>query len=872
MPPASYSSNLATCLCRQFRRPSCNVRILQVYARRFNTSPRWCSEEKEKESNKIGLEPVLELLILQNPGPRKPRHEGLRFPRDPIEAKALDDTQDLLLRPEALESDKNIDIALTRPASVLVSKERYEQLAQGLCRAFLRPQLYEYYHYQDGEERALPRLLSSANKREIIDGILSAKWGVAVSRDIPERLDVLVNSEFSSTRRDIFFILGKDGRVIRQLSQEFQARVRVNVESGSIGVFASVENFERLREAVQGLLEKVTVEEFDMSWAQRLCQFNKQFITPIARITGTYIEKKDQKTLLISALDSSSLQDARRLLFLSFDLQLRSSYSLLYNAPEGLGGPKGALYPVHEKSALPWNFREVEWGRWRNVKTHIDHSNSHQGRSSAILKDTLRRRIGGVLQGADITTGLREILDHNDLQVSAQHQSELLPKYEAILGYLLHENSDPQPDQDLTVLEFIKSKDRLQVLLTDVPGLVHITQGLSPIGDTTSEGAPHSLRAQEPTGVQQTPYQTCIVKLLPSPWEFPEGFDRYPPLELKFSVDPELGRVGLPSLKAIHSSAVADIIFPSEECDVRFHHQKSIPLGVLGDPANPQSKYGVTQSELQRYMSESTLNPLTDDKLKASQFLSVTLPEWMISPPKRSESKDREEERNPPTKMLYISTGLEYRRELAFDWNGMKLYQTVIQGGITGGKRSELKLCWSNSEGVGSVAEAPRIAELEGDDKGIGKIAGGSGYKLAFEGAPEAVAETVVASDTDAADGIPSKPIADTGAEDLAELGDRTTKPTADQSLQYTPKDPSCSSSDPQSSFADFLTNTADLVNRLGKFLASREWRFTTQYMEHVEARGVTRSIEPATRSRRGVRSGGGDRGNGSSGYNCAAS
>ncbi|KAG0128062.1 mitochondrial inner-membrane-bound regulator-domain-containing protein [Tuber indicum] len=845
MPPASYSSNLATCLCRQFRRPSLNIRILQAYARHFNTSPRLRLEEKEKESNKIDIGPISELLILRNLGPRKPRHESLEFLRDPLKAEALDDTQDLLLRSEDLEGDKNIDIALTRPANVLVSKQRYEQLVQELCKAFLKPQLYEYYYYQDGEERDLPRLPSGANKREIIDGILSAKWRVVVSHEIPERLDVLVNGYFPSTRRDIFFILGKDGRVIRQLSQEFQARVRVNIGTGKIGVYASVESFERLKEAVQALLGKVTAEEFDMSWAQRLCQFNKQFITPIARITGTYIEKKDEKTLLISSPDPSSLQDARRLLFLSFDLQLRSSYSLLYNAPKGRGDPKGALYPVHEKSALPWNFREVEWGRWRNIKKPIERSNSLRGKSSAILKDTPRTRIGGALQDIDITTRLREILDHNDLQVSAQHRSELLPKYEAILGYLLHENSDPQPDQDLTALEFIESKYRLQVLLTDVPGLVHITQGLSPISDPTSERTLHSPRAQGSTGVQQTPYQTCIVKLLPSPWEYPEGFDRYPPLELKFSIDPELGRVDQPSLKAIHSSMVADIMLPGEECDVRFRHQKSIPLGILGDPANPQSKYGVTQSELRRYMSESTLNPLTDDKLKASQLLSVTLPEWMISPPKRSDSKDGGE-RRPPTKMLYISTGLEYRRELAFDWNGMKLYQTVIQGGITGGRRSEFRLCWDNTEGAGSVAEATRIAEVEGD-KEIDEIAKGNW--------------------------IPSKPAAGTGAEDVGEFGDRITKPTADQSLQRAPQGPYyCSPSNPQSSFADFLTNTGDLVNRLGEIIASQEWRFTTQYTGHGVARGVTRSVDEATTSRgdRGVRSGECKRGSGHGGRSCA--
>ncbi|CUS12845.1 unnamed protein product [Tuber aestivum] len=840
MPPSSYASNLATRLCRQFRRPS---RIHPAYTRCFSVSTRQCSEEKTR-SETIDLEPLSEFLILRTPGPPKPRHESLQLVRDPLEPEVLDDAQKQLLQPEDLDA-KNIDIELVRPLDVVrVSKERYVQLAQQLSKAFVKPQLFEYYHTTVSGESAPPKLISTSNKREIINAILSVKWGITVSDEIPERLDVLVNRDFPNTRRDIFFILGKDGRVVRQLSQEYQARVKVNIKSGSISVNATLENYERLRKAIQDLLEKVTVKEFDMSWAQRLCKFNEQFITPIARITGTYIEKKDEKTLLISTLDPGSLQDARRLLFVSFDLRLRSSHSLLYNAPKGRGDPKGALYPVHEKSALPWNFRDVEWGRWRNIKMQINHPGRLRRGGSAILKDTLRTRIGGELKDTDTTTtGLREILDYNDLRVSAQHRSELLTRYEAVLGYLLHENSDPQPAPDLTAPEFVESKDRLQVFLTDVPGLFHFTQGLPPISDPISKDGSSSLRAQgSTTSRQQAPYQTCIVKLLPSPWEYPECFDRYPPLELKFNIDPDIGNVVQPTLQAIHSSTIADAMFPSEECDVRFHCQKALPLGILGDPANPQPDYGVAGSELQRYLSESALNPLTDIKLKASQYLSVGLPEWMISPSKSSESGGEGEERSLPTQMNYISTGLEYRHELAFSWKGMKLYQTVVQGGVTGGRRSEFKLCWNNSGEDDSSAQAPRITELEGDDKVVDEIAEGSRGNLAVETAPGAVMETVVVSNTEAAGGIPSEPALGTGVEDAAGSGDRITEPTIDQSLQHTPRDP-CYPPKPRPSFADFIMGATHLVECLGKFVASREWRFTTQSKEHTGTRVFTKNM-----------------------------
>lgn len=207
MPPAFYTPKLATCLCRQFRRPLRNFRILPAY-RCFNSSIRQPSEVKEKESGEMCVETESGLLIIRTPRPPKLRHEGLRIVDDPAEEETLEITVDKLLESELMDA-QSIDIALARPApNVKVSCERYDQLVQHLSKSFVRPQLLEYCNTKDTEE-APPKLGYAATKREIIDTILGAKWGVAVSYDISERLDVIVNREFLVTRRDIFFILGK---------------------------------------------------------------------------------------------------------------------------------------------------------------------------------------------------------------------------------------------------------------------------------------------------------------------------------------------------------------------------------------------------------------------------------------------------------------------------------------------------------------------------------------------------------------------------------------------------------------------------------------------------------------------------------------
>lgn len=128
---------------------------------------------------------------------------------EPVEdGETIEKTLDKLLQWNTIDA-QIIDIALMHPATVEVSQERYEQLVQQLWKSFLRAQLFEYYRTQDSEGRTPQKLHSTTTKSEIIDAILRVKWGVAVSSDIPEKLDVLVNRDFQGTRRDIFFILGK---------------------------------------------------------------------------------------------------------------------------------------------------------------------------------------------------------------------------------------------------------------------------------------------------------------------------------------------------------------------------------------------------------------------------------------------------------------------------------------------------------------------------------------------------------------------------------------------------------------------------------------------------------------------------------------
>lgn len=59
----------------------------------------------------------------------------------------------------------------------------------------------------------------------------------------------------------------------------------------------SLANIERIEGEIEAMLKNIITEDIDLSWVSRLQKFNEEFISPIARITNTFIEKLDENTV-----------------------------------------------------------------------------------------------------------------------------------------------------------------------------------------------------------------------------------------------------------------------------------------------------------------------------------------------------------------------------------------------------------------------------------------------------------------------------------------------------------------------------------------------------------------------------------------------
>ena len=436
---------------------------------------------------------------------------------------------------------------------------------------------------------------------------------------------------------------------------------------------------------------------------------------------------------------------------------------------------------------------------------------------------TIVRKVGEE-DSPELRFGFKEVRQLLDMPVGEQSTvpggAITSTEYEAVLGYLLHDSSNSEAlSKPQGLRDFIKD-ERLRVLCNDFPGLTSLTQNLTPITDSgdSAEGA-QSLLTQNlapiadsgdsakdaqssltqnltpiadsgdapedapedaqnpPSGPKSTPpYQSCILKFLPSPWSLPDTFEQYPPLELKMDLNQESGEPQPFAMTAVHSDTTADILFPNASCDVRFRRRTTVPLDL---PTNTTAQTagggggggGVSERELERFLNESSLNPLLHAEIRASPHISVSLPNWMILdpkptlppiPPEEGQGQGQEQDTDKSTEIVqkakgkkekgrqkpkkvtkeateeeeekvtkdvdYIFAGLEYRRDVNFLWKGITLKQTLVQGGVTGGRKTETKLVWEprqqqggeDGDGTGVVVEQ-RDGDGDGDRDGDGE-------------------------------------------------------------------------------------------------------------------------------------------------------
>lgn len=211
---------------------------------------------------------------------------------------------------------------------------------------------------------------------------------------------------------------------------------------------------------------------------------------------------------------------------------------------------------------------------------------------------------------------------------------------------------------------------------------------------------------------------------LPSPWANPSMFENYPPLRMTIDIEPGTGAPHEPRIFALGSNAEVDVLYPRLPCDLRFSRRDECLLPV-SSIAQESPAGGMAPLEWKRFMNDSQLNMAHDTKLRASSKLEVHIPSWLVYPgfQKLPAYASADASTDAPTdaapnaaRIEYTLTKMEYRREVAVSENASILTRTIVEGGNSGGRHTEIKLRYDPPHSSPSPLEAAPVDPHHDDD------------------------------------------------------------------------------------------------------------------------------------------------------------
>lgn len=465
----------------------------------------------------------------------------------------------------------------------------------------------------------------------------------------------------------------------------------------------------------------------------------------IAKVTGTVIQEdvKGQKVSSSKALHSHLTysdishklwiyflgpnpipgQDARRLL-LSFVGSPNVTPALLEHYATSSALP-AALCQVEPADRLSWIDRQQQWSRWLGACSGLTRD----------IKSIRKRPLTGFEATDDVKSFVHRItkfLRHEERPMSEAnitHDASLWQEHVqhqtyAVLGHVLHRSHVSTPVQISNVREHVPtSTPSERILSTNLPGILRLLNNLTPLSST--------------------PRQAILLRLTPSPWTTfgLDGARAFPPIELRVKFDSFTDMPYVHILEAVVGKRESDVMLPEEVADVRLVKKTTLPYAAI--QTDPNITEFIANAKLKvKGGPDRDKAPVQRGRLGAPPALKMRIPRRIIRPDSRVAKELSGDSGPDDIEMEYLYAGLDFREHLNYALDDYVLRYTMIEGGITGGRRGELVLHKpSPTSDTSSDDIPPQAAVLDPEILGLFEKAYGLVQKLDRHGSRRMLAE-----------------------------------------------------------------------------------------------------------------------------------
>ena len=373
---------------------------------------------------------------------------------------------------------------------------------------------------------------------------------------------------------------------------------------------------------------------------------------------------------------NSKIDIVRRLLLASRPYHERVHHDLACDS----SSTKAAAFITYSKTeGLSWRDKLRQWTRWISPI-------GKEGTAQPVKEEGDKKPLSSASTTAQIQQALESPTSTSDtLQYSDEDktwESRYFTKTSALMGAVLHSSLESEPASPGDKL--LRKTNFINAFSTTVPNLSRVlSKALAMNEGKTLEYLVLKFQP-DPFTTPTNSLETSQQQSLPGS---AAALTTFPPIELRFSVDPKSRETKLTSVLAMIHEKQTDVMLPEKTVDIRFQQR--------------------TTCRLRRHLHRRTEDFFENSLLILKGGSKLEIPPRIVVPIARrlckgdgfdisgqntdSAGKNRVRE-DDVTDVPYLFTGLELRSTLVFKLNGWRLFYTSISAGRAGGRRSELKI------------------------------------------------------------------------------------------------------------------------------------------------------------------------------------
>ncbi|KAI7860902.1 hypothetical protein BDC45DRAFT_493075 [Circinella umbellata] len=267
----------------------------------------------------------------------------------------------------------------------VINDKLYEAVSSTLNQSYTVPQLRLYLKTYYKHKTTIN--INKAKKNDLIDLIINNFWGFPSRTMVLEaerkRKQDTVQTHFKTNKSELFFIIGDEGSMLRDIEQVNDVQITIMVDQGQYMIEGLPKNIARAQQAIREEFKQLIQEDCKLkSPLKEGLVFNDvvakvmPIIPNISKQSKTFISVNKDDKFTFAALSKQSMDQAKLLLAQALsELNISdkkslgaADYTFLNMTSDNNNNNEFEFMPLHDSQGMPLTTKPFGWSRISHVQ------------------------------------------------------------------------------------------------------------------------------------------------------------------------------------------------------------------------------------------------------------------------------------------------------------------------------------------------------------------------------------------------------------------------------------------------------------------------------------------------------------------------